>query len=89
MTPNEIDEMLEGWRAARRGLVEDVSLYLVGQDEDDTQAFLHFWNDKMEAEFLALDSSERGIFIWRLINDAMMRQHEIERAAVRGSSRLN
>jgi hypothetical protein len=88
MTPNEIDEMLEGWRAARRGLV-DVSLYLVGQDEDDTQAFLHFWNDKMEAEFLALDSSERGIFMWRLINDAMIRQHEIERGAARVSAMLN
>jgi hypothetical protein len=89
MTPNEIDEMLEGWRAARRGLVEDVSLYLVGQHEDDTQAFLHFWNDKMEDEFLALDSSERGIFMWRLINDAMIRQHEIERGAARVSAMLN
>jgi hypothetical protein len=64
-------------------------LYLVGQDEDDTQAFLHFWNDKMEAEFLALDSSERGIFMWRLINDAMIRQHEIERGAARVSAMLN
>jgi hypothetical protein len=90
MLPDQIDALIEKYRAARRRTIDDVSLFLCGQDEDSTQQFLHFWNDKMEAEFLAIDNlADRGIFIWRLIESAMARVRAIELGAGVRSTRLN
>ena len=35
---------------ARTDIVEAVSLFLVGQDQDGTQTFLKFWNGALERD---------------------------------------
>ena len=90
MLPNEIDALIGKYRAARRCTIDDVSLYLAGESEEFTQQFLHFWNDKMEAEFLAIENiSDRGIFIWRLIENVMARVRALELGAGVRSTRIN
>lgn len=87
MTTIELDTMIDEWRDARADAVDDISLYLCGQDDDAKSEFLRFWNDKIEVEFLTLAPSERGVFIWRLIESVLARVRAIELGGV--SARLN
>jgi hypothetical protein len=89
MTAKDIGTMLDEFRVTRDRVVNDVSLFLVGQDEERVAEFMKFWNDRLEREFLAMAPVDRSFFIWKIIDDAARRVREIERTAVSGSAALN
>lgn len=66
---------------ARADVVADFSLFLVGQDEEDTQRFLHIWNGALERDILIEPPIAKSEFIWRLIESTMARVRAIAPAA--------
>ena len=66
---------------ARTSVVDDISLFLVGQDEEDTQAFLVRWNATLENDILIEPPTSKSEFIWRLIESTMARVRAIAAAA--------
>jgi hypothetical protein len=44
------DDLIEGLVESRAAIVNDISLFLCGHDEDSTKAFLHFWNRTLERD---------------------------------------
>jgi hypothetical protein len=67
--------------AARCSVVDEISLFLVGQDEDDTQTFLVRWNATLENDILVEPPTAKSEFIWRLIESVMARVRAIAAAA--------
>ena len=67
---------------ARASVVDDISLFLVGQDEEDTQAFLQRWNDTLEADIHMTPPTDKSLFIWKLIESTMARVRAIESGAI-------
>jgi hypothetical protein len=74
--------------AARGAVVDDISLFLAGQNEEDTQAFLQRWNDTLEADIHMTPPTDKSLFIWKLIESTMARVRQIELCSVR-SVRIN
>jgi hypothetical protein len=66
---------------ARASVVDDMSLFLVGQDEEDTQRFLHIWNSGLERDIQIEPPKSKSEFIWRLIESTMARMRAIVAAA--------
>ena len=56
--------------------------FLVGQDEEDTQRFLHLWNSALECDILIEPPTDKSLFIWKLIESTMARVRQIETAAI-------
>ena len=80
-----VDEFVD----ARHGVVADVALFLTGESEERVAGFLNFWNDRLEREIVVLPPKDKSYFIWKLIDQTMVRVREIERSAVRGSNLLH
>ena len=72
---------------ARTSVVDGVSLFLCGHDEEDTKAFLHFWNGALERDILIEPPTSKSEFIWRLIESVMTRVRTIAAAAPSEHSR--
>jgi hypothetical protein len=72
---------LEDFIEARASVVDDISLFLCGRDEESTKTFLHFWNGVLERDILIDPPTSKSEFIWRLIESTMARVREIERGA--------
>lgn len=66
---------------ARADVVADFSLFLVGQDEESTQRFLHIWNSGLERDIQIEPPTAKSEFIWRLIESTMARVRTIAAAA--------
>ena len=66
---------------ARADVVADFSLFLVGQDEESTQRFLHIWNSGLERDILIEPPTAKSEFIWQLIESVMARVRAIAAAA--------
>jgi hypothetical protein len=66
---------------ARVSVVDDVSLFLCGRDEESTKAFLHFWNGVLERDIHMSPPTSKSEFIWRLIESTMARVRTIAAAA--------
>jgi hypothetical protein len=66
---------------ARTSVVDDISLFLVGQDEEDTQAFLQRWNATLEHDIQMAPPVAKSKFIWALIESTMARVRTIAAAA--------
>jgi hypothetical protein len=66
---------------ARADVVRDVSLFLCGQGEDSTQAFLQFWNGVLERDIQMTPPIAKSEYIWRLIESVMARVRTIAAAA--------
>ena len=62
--------------------VNEVSLYLATESEEFTSEFLKFWNAKLEREVVALKSTEKSFFIWKLIESTMARVRQIETTGI-------
>ena len=84
--PVESDQM---WTAleeslidARTSVVEDVSLFLAGQGDETTSAFLHFWNESLERDISMLPPTNKSLFIWKLIESTMARVRQIETTGI-------
>jgi hypothetical protein len=72
---------------ARADVVADFALFLVGQDEEDTQRFLRLWNSGLERDILIEPPTAKSEFIWRLIESTMARVRAIAAAAPAQQSR--
>ena len=72
---------------ARADVVAEFSLFLVGQDEESTQRFLHLWNSGLERDILIEPPTEKSLFIWKLIESVMARVRQIESGAPAEQSR--
>lgn len=66
---------------ARTDIVEAVSLFLVGQDQDGTQTFLKFWNGALERDIILEPPTAKSHFILALIKSTMARVRTIAAAA--------
>jgi hypothetical protein len=75
-------DLEQSWVSARTVTVNEISLYLAAEPEDQVSSFLKFWRDKMEAEIVALSPAERSLFIWKIIEDTMHRVRQIESGAI-------
>jgi hypothetical protein len=74
-------ELEHRYIAARTSVVDDISLFLVGQDDEDTQRFLHIWNSALECDILIEPPTSKSEFIWRLIESTMARARAISAVA--------
>jgi hypothetical protein len=72
---------LEDFIEARASVVDEVSLFLCGHDEESTRAFLHFWNGVLERDILMEPPTDKSLFIWRLIESVMARVRTIAASA--------
>ena len=79
MTTTDLER---SWVAVRTNAVHEVSLYLATESEEFTSAFLKFWNDRLERQIIALTSTEKSFFIWKIIEDTMSRVRQIESGAI-------
>jgi hypothetical protein len=75
-------DLEQSWVSARTMTVNEISLYLAAEPEEFTSAFLKFWNDRLERQIIALTSTEKSFFIWKIIEDTMRRVRQIESAAI-------
>ena len=66
---------------ARADVVADFALFLVGQDEEDTQAFLKVWNGVLERDIRMEPPTDKSLFIWKLIESVIARVRAIAAAA--------
>jgi hypothetical protein len=80
-------DLEQSWTSARASTVNEVSLYLATESEEFTSAFLKFWNDRLERQIIALTSTEKSFFIWKLIESVMTRVRTIAAAAPSEHSR--
>jgi hypothetical protein len=74
-------DLEQSWVSVRTNAVHEVSLYLATESEEFTSAFLKFWNDRLERQIIALTSTEKSFFIWKIIEDTMSRVRQIESGA--------
>jgi hypothetical protein len=65
----------------RADVVAEFSLFLVGQDEESTQRFLHIWNSGLERDIRIEPPTDKSLFIWKLIESVMARVRAIESGA--------
>jgi hypothetical protein len=72
---------LEDFIEARASVVDDISLFLCGQDEENTQRFLHIWNSGLERDIQIEPPTAKSLFIWKLIESVMARVRAIAAAA--------
>jgi hypothetical protein len=75
-------DLEQNYIAARSSVVDEFSLFLVGQDEEDTRRFLHIWNSGLERDILIEPPTAKSEFIWRLIESVMARARQIELGAI-------
>jgi hypothetical protein len=80
-----IDQLAE----ARTAVINGVALYLAFSGPEFAREFLNFWDDTLMRDITVLAPIDRSIFIWRLIDQTMIRVLEIERTASRGSASLH
>lgn len=80
---------IENLETARANLVADVSLFMVGMDDETEQMFLQFWNSCLERDIALEPPTSKSLFIWRLIDATMRRAREIDLGAGQQSTRLN
>jgi hypothetical protein len=76
-----IADLEESLIDARANVVNDVSLFLCGQDEENMQVFLKFWNGVLERDIHMTPPRSKSEFIWRLIESVMARVRAIAAAA--------
>jgi hypothetical protein len=74
-------ELEQRYVDARASAVDDISLFLCGQDEEGTQRFLHLWNSALERDILIEPPTDKSLFIWKLIERVMARVRQIESGA--------
>ena len=67
--------------SARESVVDGVSLFLCGHDEENTKAFLVHWNTALENDIQMTPPTSKSEFIWRLIESVMCRVRTIAAAA--------
>ena len=75
-------ELEQRYVDARTSVVVDISLYLAGQNEEDTQKFLHFWNGALERDIEITPPTVKSQFIWALIESTMARVRQIETTGI-------
>jgi hypothetical protein len=76
-----LTELEHRYVEARTSIVDEISLFLVGQGEEDTQRFLHLWNSGLERDIQIEPPTAKSEFIWRLIESTMARVRTIAAAA--------
>jgi hypothetical protein len=81
------NDLEQSYIEARASVVDGVSLFLCGHDEENTKAFLHFWNGALERDILIEPPTSKSEFIWRLIESVMARVRTIAAAAPAEHSR--
>ena len=71
-------DLEQSYRDARTSIVDDISLFLCGHDEENTKAFLVHWNTALENDIQMTPPTSKSEFIWRLIESTMARVRQIE-----------
>jgi hypothetical protein len=74
-------DLEQSYIEARASVVDGVSLFLCGHDEENTKAFLHFWNGARERDIEITPPTVKSQFIWALIESTMARVRQIESGA--------
>ena len=75
-------DLEQSYRDARTSIVDDISLFLCGHDEESTKTFLQFWNGVLERDIRMEPPISKSEFIWRLIESTMARVRQIETTGI-------